>query len=324
MTTRVMTMASLPDSLEPSLAALDWLDNDPPLGAAVLRSARRAGAPLADYIGVVAVDRHEIVARVGVERPLLTTSEGTERFCAITSVATRPDALRRGLARSLLREVHRRESAEGPRWSLLWTHRTWGAHRLYEQLGYRDVYSPPSALRRIPVRGGHRLARPFALRSANASDAGLLGGILRRATSERLGFLPRHRGSFELRFRLGWRRPQDHHILLEGRRPVGFVHAAQTPRAVLVLEAVVEDPGHATRMLDAVERLARGRWLAFGRTTFVNDAAAALAERGYDRFPRSHTTLMARRLGPHRARDAAAWPRLVADPRFSCHGGDMF
>ncbi|HEY6238261.1 MAG TPA: GNAT family N-acetyltransferase [Thermoplasmata archaeon] len=321
---RVTTLQDLPRSLEREQVALDWLDNDPPFDTSLLRKARAAGAPISDYMALVAVEGEKILSRVGVQRPTLTTSDGQELFCGIDGVATRPDALRRGLALGLLRAVHRRERARGLRWTMLWTHRTWGAHRLYERLGYRDVYSPPSSLRRVPKVASRPPDPSYRTRAAKASDAPLLESIHRDATAGRIGFLPRFPGILALRFRLGWRTPKDHYLLYRGRRAVGYFLAAQMPWAVTVTEAVVRTDAERAPLLDSMERLARGRWLAIGRTTFANDAASLLTERGFRRYPLAHTTLMARRLAPPRISDVSPLLRLVEDPRFSCHSGDMF
>ena len=86
MSVRVTTLEELPESLQPQVGALDWLDNAPPFETALLRSVRAAGAPLSDYLALVAVEGSEVLARVGVERPCLTTRRGTERFCGIVGV----------------------------------------------------------------------------------------------------------------------------------------------------------------------------------------------------------------------------------------------
>jgi len=75
----------------------------------------------------------------------------------------------------------------------------------------------------------------------------------------------------------------------------------------------------------ALEREARGRWLAIGMTSFAADHDARLRATGYATYRSSHGTLMARPLGPRGTdRDPDLAARTCADPRFSLHRGDMF
>lgn len=143
----VLPIAEIPRELTASWGSLVWSDRDSPFDRTFLRRARSLGIPFADYLGLVAVEGPEVLAQVMVGHYRLTTARGTEEFAGIENVVARPDALRRGLGTALLSEVHRREAESGHRWALLWTQRSWGAHRLYERLGYRDIYSPPTAIR---------------------------------------------------------------------------------------------------------------------------------------------------------------------------------
>jgi GNAT superfamily N-acetyltransferase len=321
---RIQTIEDLPSSLAAQWASLAWSDHDPALDQRLVRKARSLGVPISEYGGVLAVEGDQVLAQVLVERPRLTTPRGTESFAGISDVLTRPDALGRGLCSRLLRAVHRREKDAGARLALLWTRRTWGAHRLYEQIGYRDVYSHPTAVRTPRRSARARTSEDFTVRRASKADWATLESLLERASRARLGFVPRFRGSFRARDALGWRPVRDHHLLLRGARPVGYFHAKEEPQHVGVHEGVVLSAGFRQPLLEAMERFAGRRWLSIGYTTFVTDARDLLVERGYTLAPLSHSTLMARPLSGRASERLAELRRLVQDPRFSCHRGDMF
>jgi GNAT superfamily N-acetyltransferase len=323
-TVEIHEIGRLPPRLVPGFAALAWSDNDAPFDPSKLRKARALGHPYTDYLGLLAVEDGAVLSQILVDRLRLTTRAGVETFSGISGVVTRPDALHRGLCSRLFEEVHRRETEAGVRLSLLWTHRSWAAHRLYEKLGYRDVYSHPVALRRIRRANRPELPSGYATRRAVRQDAALLESLLAESTAGRRGFVPRYPGAFAVGFAVRWRSPRDHQILLEGSRPVGYFFGTEDGNHVAVFEGVATSEEHRRPLLDAMERRAAGRWLTFGRTTFVHDAAPLLRERGYSIVPSSHATLMARALTGPGEDLVAALPGDCQDPTFSCHRGDMF
>ena len=324
MSVRVLGFEQVPSALQLQVAALNWSNNDPPVDLRELRKARALGQPYAPYFGVLAVENCQVLAQIIVERHQLTTRAGTEAFSGIAWVVTRPDVQGRGLCSRLFQEVHRREEAQGLRWALLWTGRSLGAHRLYERLGYRDVYSPPIALRDVR-RGSHpRLGSGYSMRTASIRDAGALESILAGSSRERLGFVRRFPRSFRARFALGWREPKDHHILRYGSRPVGYFYATEGPFHVAAYEVVARAEDYRPVLLESLQRYAAGRWLTLGCTTFVKDAMSLLREQGFAIFPDSHFTLMARSLAATGPESPSSFQELFSDPRFSCHRGDMF
>ena len=320
----IVELRDLPEALLPQIASLPAQDGDPPMGIDQIRSARRAGLPFSPYYAVYAVEDGRILARVETSWFTFTGPEGPQTVAAVCDVLTRPTEGRRGCAGALLTDVHRRETEAGHEWSFLWTHRTWGAHRLYERMGYADVYSPPVALRVIPKRPRAERADPGNWTVARRTDATLLEEMLARATRGRLGFVPRPPGSYAARFRLGWRSPRNHRILRSGSEAIGVAHlAGANPSSLVVNEVVVTAPEHLGPMLDALEQEAAGRWLMLETTTFIPDAGPILRERGYAVYPASHRTMMARPLvgAPRGSLDPA---EICRDPAFSNHRGDMF
>lgn len=257
-----------------------------------------------------------------VERHPWTTAAGTETVTGLTNVVTRPDALGRGLCSRLIAEVHRRERAAGRSLAMLWTRRSWSAHRLYERLRYRDVYAHTSAVRRIGRGRGPRAG--YATRTARPSDAAALESILAGATRGRFGFVPRFPHSYRTRFALGYRTPQEIHLVHHRSRPVSYFSASEGPAHVTVIESAAARAEEREPLLDAIERHSSGRWLAFGHSTIVDDLLPLLRERGYTVYRGSHATLMARSLVGPPASILPAVRRTVSDPRFWCQRGDMF
>jgi len=321
---KILDVEDIPEELAAPWGTLHWSDQDIPLDLALVRKARALGVPIADYGGLVAVEGSRILAQVMVEHHSWTTAKGRETFAGVAGVVTRPDALHRGFCSQLLQELHRRESRQGYRLAMLWTRRSWGAHRLYEQLGYRDVYSPPGAV--LPPRSGPHPHLPpgFAVRTVRRVDSALLESILARATRHRYGFVPRFPNSLGARFALGWRAPKDHHILLRGSRAVGYFFASASPTHFGVHEGVVTERDLLPVLIDAIRWRARNRWIGLDHTTLTTDARDVLEERGFSFVPSSHAVLMARSLSGPPSRGISAVRELVRDPRFSCHRGDMF
>jgi FR47-like protein len=254
-----------------------------------------------------------------------TSPAGTEEFVGVSGVETRPDVLRRGVARALFEELHARQRRTGRRWALLWTHRTWGAHHLYEELGYRDVYSPPAALRKLGRPADGPVRREYRWRSVRPADDELLERILDTGATGRLGLLPRYSGSFRFRFRMAWRSRSDYRIFLHRSTPVGYVVSTAHRHYRAATEIIVNDARHAIPILDALERESAGRWLALGRTTFITDHEKILRARGYAVYRVSHPTLMAKPLLPGVRVTSRSSPVTVCrSPRFFFHSGDVF
>ena len=303
------------------VGALFWSDRHTVVDPTEIRRAQRLGQPLAPYVALFAIEDGQPRAHVWVERREWRGSSGREAVCVITDVATRSDRLRKGYASALIREVHRREREDGRRLSFLWTHKTWGAHVAYEALGYRDVFSDPSAIREPRVRKSTS-REGYADRPGRKSDAGLLETLFDASTGGRWGFLPRSRGILRLRFEMGWHKPRDYHILLFRGTPVGYFRAHVAGWHLFVNEALVSGKVHLPALLDAIESLGGGKWICLDSTTFTHEAKDLLRERGFDVIPNSHRVLMAASLAGEARLDAVV--RTCESGRYSSHNGDMF
>ncbi|MFI5415466.1 MAG: GNAT family N-acetyltransferase, partial [Candidatus Lutacidiplasmatales archaeon] len=312
---RIYDLDGLPPGLLPQLGTFQLSDGDPPQGVEFIRRLRRTSHPSSDYFAVYAVDDGKLLSRVETLQLPFTGPTGSDVVVGISDVLTRPDGVGRGLARSLLDEVHRRERVRGRHWSYLWTRRSWGAHRLYESMGYKDVFSPPSALGEAGRSRRRRSDLGYRLTPERSTDGRRLERVLREATAGRLGFVPRTPGSFRTRIYLGWRKPESHLLLRRGARTVGFAHLSDDSRWNLsVNEVVVTGSEHQEPMVRCLEGLAGRRSLTFQGTTFVRDAERFLRARGYQVLAASHSVLMAKALGPRRT-TGADLRTVFADPR---------
>ncbi len=322
---RIFTLAELPGSLAPQLAALAWLDGDSPQDLAFLRRVQRSGIPTADYFGVYAVEDDQILAHVECIHPVVTTEEGPQTVLGVADVLTRPDVMGRGLATALIEDAHRRAKEDGRRWAMLWTHQSWGAHRLYLRMGYRNVYSPPAALRQIPRSAKRQTPREYSWAAATKKDLVRIERLQVAGSRGRIGFVPRPRGIFRARFRLGFRTPAQHWILRRGSSDVGYAYITPGTGSLWAHEVVVSAPEHSEPIVRSLEASAAGQWLTLGTTTFVTDATPLLARRGYAIYPSSHRVLMARPLDRDISKkDSQRFERTFSAPNFSCHRGDMF
>lgn len=319
----IVDLPHLPEALYGQLAELSVLNGDPPMGIEFIRKNQRLGGlSPAPYYGVYAVEAGELLAKVEVVRPQVTGLDGVRAsVVGVADVFTRPDAVRHGYSGALLAEVHRREAEEGRPWSMLWTQISWGAHRLYERLGYSEVFRPWTALLRVPSARESARPSPYRLRAARRSELPALEALRARAGRGRVGFTPAFPRAFSTVVGLGWRSARDFRILARDQAPVGFACVAAKLGQIRVSDVAVTSPRHAPGMIDSLERLAAGRWLVLETTTFVRDHAEGLRARGFRVHTDSHRTLMAKRLGDGRALDV---PAVCRDPRFMCGGFDRF
>jgi hypothetical protein len=112
-------------------------------------------------------------------------------------------------------------------------------------------------------------------------------------------------------------------IFLRDEEPVAYAYARTGEASLVVNEVVTTTEDDARAIVETLERMARGRWLTFAQTSFVDDQNRLLSERGYAILRPAHLTLMAKRLdGRPVARDAL---RSTFDtPEFVCQRGDIF
>ena len=317
-----LTLDELPETLDPARALLHLSGFGGVVDRARLERWRRRSGSLAEYGGVFAVEGDVVVGQTLVNRIPYTFPEGRETVAGIAAVATRPDHRRLGVAQRVLEEVHRREREAGTRFAFLWTNRSWGAHRLYERLGYSDVYFPGWAVR-LPRRA-ERNDRAVRLRPPRRTELGALERLHDAVSRGRWGFATRARGHLRYSAEWGEIEPRESLVVVVRRgRLEGYAYVEPGVGQVVCGELLARDVAAAAELARAVERKARGKAVVF-RHEPAQALEGWLKERGYlfldDGWYGMLALSLERRLGRrellHRTR--------ASDPRFVCHSSDRF
>jgi len=315
------------DELTPSQDVDRLLVHLSSLGGATNRRSvdlwRRRSDLYSDYAGIFAVEGGTVVGQTYVKRLPYTFRTGTEPISAIASVGTRPDLARTGIAGRILEEVHRRERAAGLRYAALWTNPSWGAHRLYEKLGYRDVYVFPWAVRGPrPARGSGRA--PRGIRPARDGDLAELERLHDRWAEGRLGFCRRPKRLLRTAAEAHEIDPASEIVVGgSGGRIAGYASLQANPYRLQCGELVATSASARAGLLAELERRAKGLPVVVQGSPVV-DAGAALRARGYRVLPTGWWVFMAKDLeGPWDPRTAVE-TFATDDPRFLCLSGDRF
>jgi GNAT superfamily N-acetyltransferase len=320
---RFLTYDELPPSMEQDRALLHLAAFGGVYPRRTIELWRRRAKTFAEYVGLFAVEGETLLAQTFVHRIPYAFDEGTEVISGLGAVATRPDRGRRGVARSLLAEIHQREREAGVRYSALWTNRSWGAHHLYEKLGYRDVYSSPWV-----VHGGRAIRgaapRPRELRPARLTDLASIDRLHDRAAIGRLGFCQRPTGFSRTATLSGWLDPgKDLLVAGANRDLVGYAHLDRTAQRLVCGELVASLTPVRRALVAEVARTARGLPVAFQHTV-VTDHPDLFPASEYSTAPQSWYVLMANALGREWRATAAIRRFATDDPKFLCLAGDRF
>lgn len=320
---KILTYDELSPGLEADRALVHLAAFGGVFGPEKIRIIRSGVNNFAEYVGVFAVDRGRLIGQIFVLRVPYAFADGPETVGGIAAVGTSAERGRQGVARALLEEVHERERAEGIRHTALWTNRSWGAHALYEKLGYRDVYFPPYALRATsPTR--RDASRPRGLRRGRRADLADIDRLHAVFGEDRLGFYRRPEGLSETEARLGNLKPRENLLVYRsGRRLRGYAHLDRNPYRAVCGELVAASERVRRELVHEVERAA-GRVPLVFQNTVVTDGGRAFAP---PRFARSSTSwygLMGCRPGKAWSPSEAVRAFGCRDPRFVCLAGDRF
>ena len=297
-------------------ASVGWF----PLDFRRVEEARRLGYPAADYCGVYAVEGTEVLSSVRVLRLPYTMSDGeSETVSAIQGVATKREWSRKGLARRLLEEVHRREVAAGSRFAVLWTGYSNAAHALYNSMGYVDVHTPKLAIKKCAKAKAGRFG--YALKPVRKEDSALLMRLHAESTAGRIGFTPRPKDILTSVLKLGFLEPASLRLIHLKGKPVGYVQIQKGPGWIRSDEVVLTDRADPGAVVSQLESETGGGWLVLSGT-FVRDVQGLLGKRGYSITDHTYSCLMARALvgkHPHLREELG-----TAAPSFTCQYLDHF
>ncbi len=313
------------DEIAPSLETDRFLLQLASFGGAIPRRSIdiwcRRTKSTAEYVAVFAEERGRLLGQTYVLRVPYTFADGPEVVSGIAAVGTRPDRGRSGVARAILREVHRREREAGIRYATLWTNRSWGAHNLYEELGYRDVYAFPWVAHAPSTRVRRR---PAGVRPARRSDLDPIERLHARAATGRLGFLREPNGYLTVALATRELDPSKEYLVRQrGGRLEGYALVDSNPYRTVCGELVATSRSARRALVTEVERRAKGTAFAFQHTP-VRDAPELFRGPEYTGVGGGWYVLMANALGRTWSAPAAVDRFGTRDPRFLCMAGDRF
>jgi len=318
---RLLTFDELTPSMEVDRTLIHLASFGGTFPRASIDARRRRTKALADYVGVFAVERGRLLGQTFVLRIPYTFPGGTELVSGLVAVGTRPDRRRAGVAREILTDIHRREKEAGIRFSTLWTNRSWGAHRLYEELGYRDIYSSPWAVH-APLQLSP--PRPRDVRPARRSDLVDLERLHSRQAEGRIGFCREPNGYLKAAVAAGELDPGKELVVVRsGGRLRGYADLEATPYRVICGELVATSFAARRSLVSEVQRRARRNPFAFQHTP-VTDAPELFRGNGFSNVPTSWYVLMASSLAERWTAGAALSQFATNDRRFLCMSWDRF
>ena len=324
---RILTHDELPDSFDAQVQLMQLSAGWGIFDFDHMKQARKMGYPFADYSAVYAIEENKVLSKVEVIHIQIETTKGLEIVSGISSVLTRRDKSRSGLARVLLQDVHQREKASGIRISLLWTGRNNKAHNLYESLAYTDVYGPGSAVLKT-MKSTISNLDALKMRTATADDASVMDDLHSKVTMHHLGFTHRFKdfmkiGFSQIGFGAGFEKADSFRIFTNENKPVGYAQFQENNDWIRSSEVIIE-PEYSEAAVSLLEKESDGRWLAFGNS-FPYDSRKLLEKRGYSFSDYSYATLMALALDQNALEGENINSFLGTNaPRFVCHELDHF
>ena len=293
------------DQVDPlQVLHLNLLCLDFALTPALVQLIRRMDPRPFPFFAVYAVEGGTVVGQVGVFRLPMISLEGAAEVGGVWAVSTHPAFRGRGVASLLLNEAHSRMAAAGLRFSTLGTDAYRVAHALYEKHGYGDVYSPAMALGRraaLPDQSGLRAEQ------AGAERLALADRLHDQIARSYLGFARRHTPFFPFLLARSYLGAQDVWLLWRGDEAVGYAVAhvhnglltirnlllaqsvaplaaaaalAQAADAAMI-QARLDQPGHASAFAQAGFQVADPSWGAFMVKPLMAGVAAAEFRRLY-------------------------------------------
>jgi GNAT superfamily N-acetyltransferase len=192
----------------------------------------------------IAVEDGVPAGLVGVMDLPTRTLNGEEIVGGLWSVFTHPSFTRRGVASVLMERAHQHYRDKGIRLVFLTTNSSWGAYRLYRNLGYEDVPWPSTriAYKVIPPE---RRGRAVELQQATEEQVlGLFTAYCRNKT----GFVLRPSGFLGQKMEFS---PLKQEVCLATQD--GYVLAAENRGGAQIKEIVAFTREAQDRLLDALE-----------------------------------------------------------------------
>ncbi len=216
-----------------------------------------ADSRLPDWGGeLYACENGKILGTVGLLYPRMKTSEGTIRVGGIRNVCTRPSASRRGTARKLMEEAHRRMIDEGIPLSFLMTSRSLIAYDLYLKLSYRDVHVFPVAFKKVePVKPKVEFIEDI--------NAGYIRDLYTESIEGLNGLNVREEGFLKMASARGWPDNDNLRMAYEDDKPIGYVMYRKRRKQLDCGEVAAESTEKLMDILLTLEATADREYIVF-------------------------------------------------------------
>lgn len=284
---------------------------------------RKGARCLSDYFGMFAIENGDTVGQVNVYRFDYVFPGGrTEKIAGLAGVTTRADMANRGIAKEIIKAVHRRERDAGIKHSILWTSPSWHAHELYVELGYSNIYSIQFAMKilsgRLKGKSGLRLA------AARKADLELIGVIHSAASAGGTGFVRRDPGLVKSWVELGFIDVDRFRLIKNRGETIGYAFVEVDSGRVVCRELVVLPEHHLEDGIGLVEALAGKGGLVLFRDVLTPETASVFQSCGYKLFPSTWHVLMGARLGRRMSETLAKKEFGTGSEDFRCQSGDVF
>ncbi len=239
-------------------------------------------------VGLCALENGKIVSYVGAMDLLTRTMDGTiEHAGGIYGVATLPGYTRKGLSTALFDAIHEYFRDKNYRYSFLNTSPTLVAYSLYKKLGYSDVYSYPSAYKVLNTlkEGVRTSAKPKNLKL----DLNKILMLYNKYVRNKFGFVIRDRSYLEVHVK-------DKRLTNKGTicNDKGYVVFRKEQYSTRILELVTQHKAEAEKLVNIVERKARG--VIFARAILDKVLHRVFASRGYYILDEGHGVFMVKSL----------------------------
>ena len=206
-----------------------------------------ADSRLPDWGGeLYACENGKVLGTVGLLYPKLKTSEGVIKVGGIRNVCTRPSTSRKGTARKLMEEAHRRMVEEGVRYSLLMTSRSLIAYDLYLKLGYKDVHIYPTAFKKVEKKDAKVEFREEV-------DPMYVKELYRQSVSDLEGLTVREDDYWQMAEARGWPSNDNVEFAYLGDEKVGYAMYHKRRKQVDCGEIAAKDENSLRDILESLE-----------------------------------------------------------------------
>jgi len=193
-----------------------------------------------------AVEDGKVIGTVGMLYPKVRTEDGIQEVGGIRNVCTRASESRKGTARRLLDEAHKRMLDRGVRFSFLMTSKALVAYRFYENLGYRDIYHHPTAFKKAEKNESDiqlkKEKEPGYIRELHQENVEGLNGLVVRE--------PDYWQAIQAR---GWPDNDKVRIAYEDNNKIGYALFSKKRKQLDCEELGAKDEGYLNKILAGLE-----------------------------------------------------------------------